>query len=94
MNSVKERGTLICALEKKSSKLAGIVIIAPFDSRASKMAAENESEIHVLSVKKYYRNNVLGKLLIKHAVDTVRCKGHSKNHTLDATKDEGLSKTI
>jgi len=42
------------------------------------MATENESEIHLLGVKKNYRNNGLGNLLIKYAVDTARCKGYSK----------------
>ena len=77
-NAVKKRGVLICALENHSSDLAGIVIVVPYDSPASQIANENESEMHLLGVKKNYRNNGLGDSLIKYAINSARSKGYHK----------------
>jgi len=74
--SVKSRGLIICAVEKKSSKLAGCVIVVPYNSFACKIAQKNESEMHLLCVDAKYRNKGLGMLLINSAIDVAK---RSKN---------------
>jgi len=63
--SVKQRGVLFSARENKTSLLAGFVIVVPFDSPASKMAKENECEMHLLGVAEAHRGNNLGNKLIQ-----------------------------
>lgn len=76
--SLKNRGIIICAVEKRSLALAGIVIIVSSNSPACKIAQENESEMHLLCVKSNYRNKGLGKLLINSAIDTAAQNGNKK----------------
>ena len=76
--SLKNRGIIICAVEKRSLALAGSVIVVSADSPACKIAQENESEMHLLCVKSNYRNKGLGKLLINAAIDTAAQNGNKK----------------
>jgi len=76
--SVKNRGVIICALEKQSLSLAGSVIIVPSNSPACQLAQENESEMHLLCVKSKYRNKGLGKLLINSAINMATQNGNTK----------------
>jgi len=77
-NEIKKRGIVICAVEKKSFSLAGVVVFVPYGSPASKLAKENESEMHLLCVNKKYRNKGIGKMLIKSVVDIAIKNGNTK----------------
>lgn len=46
--SVRVQGVLICAREKRHSKLTGIIIVVPTDSSARRLGKCYEAEIHLL----------------------------------------------
>jgi len=77
-NEIKKKGVVLCAVENQSLSLAGIVIFVPYSSPASKLAKENESEMHLLCVNKKYRNKGIGKMLIKSVVDMAIENGNTK----------------
>jgi ribosomal protein S18 acetylase RimI-like enzyme len=76
--AIKKRGTIICAVEKHSLALAGCVIVVPSDSPACYLAQKNESEMHLLCVKKKYRRKGLGALLINSAINRATVENNSK----------------
>jgi len=77
-NEIKKRGIVICAVEKQSFSLAGVVIFVSYESPASKLAKENESEMHLLCVNKKYRNKGIGKMLINSVIDIAIKNGNTK----------------
>jgi len=77
-SAVKNRGVIICALEKQSLSLAGCVVFVSSNSPACQLAKENESEMHLLCVSTKFRNEGLGKLLITSAIDMAQKNGHKK----------------
>lgn len=68
-SAVKQRGHLFSAIHTENNELAGFVILVPFNSPASKMAKENECEMHLLGVSQIYRKKGLGDQLIKSTLD-------------------------
>jgi len=77
-SAIRERGVLIAAREKQNSILAGIVIIVPADSSASRIAKGNEAEMHLLAVKQDYRRCGVGKMLVDEVLNRAKKTGYSK----------------
>jgi len=77
-SAVRKRGMLIGAREKKTLRLAGMIIVVPPDSPARRLAQNGEAEIHLLGVKPEYRRHGLGRMLVKSAIDTAKHSGYSK----------------
>ena len=77
-SSVRQRGILICARDRETSALAGMVIVVPPESEARRLAEGGEAEMHLLGVKPAYRGKGLGKRLIEAAVSKARSEGYSK----------------
>lgn len=76
--TVRNRGVLIGAREKRNAGLAGMIIIVPADSLARRLAKDNEAEIHLLGVKSEYRRHGLGRMLVEAAIDRANQNGYSK----------------
>jgi len=75
---VRNRGQLITAIEGKSKKLAGMIILVPANSPACKLAKNGEGELHLLGVRSEYRGHGLGKRLVEAALLQARQAGFSK----------------
>jgi len=76
--AVRARGTIIGAREKRSSDLAGIVIVVPPSSPARRLANDNEAEMHLLGVKPAYRGYGVGRMLVVSAIGNATQSGYSK----------------
>ena len=76
--ALEKRGIIICAIEKQSLALAGVVFVVSSKSSACQMAQDDETEMHLLCVKNKYRNNGLGKNLIKSAITMATKNGSNK----------------
>jgi len=76
--SIKDRGVILCAIEKQSRTLAGSVIFVPSNSPACKLAKKNESEMQLLCVRPEYRNKGLGTLLVNSVLNIAKQKGSNK----------------
>ncbi|MFT4763783.1 MAG: ribosomal protein S18 acetylase RimI-like enzyme [Oleispira sp.] len=66
--AIRSRGKIITASNVIQQSLAGLVIMVPPTSSARKLAKEDEVEVHLLAVKKDYRNNNLGHRLISELI--------------------------
>lgn len=77
-SKVRQRGTLICARDRETSTLAGMVIVVPPGSEARRLAEDNEAEMHLLGVKLDYRGRGLGKRLIEAAIFKAKSEGYSR----------------
>jgi len=77
-SAVRERGILITAREKQKLLLAGMVIMVPAESPASRIAQGNEVEMHLLAVKQDYRRCGLGKMLVDEVLKKAKKSGYSK----------------
>ncbi len=77
-SAVRNRGTLIGARHNRDSKLAGFVIVVPYDSPARRLAGENEGEVHLLGVSPEVRGQGVGGRLIEAGIDKARHMGWSK----------------
>jgi len=77
-SAVRKRGVLIGARVKKTSVLAGVVIVVPPDSPARRFAGKNEAEMHLLAVKPEHRRYGLGRLLVEEAIDRAKQCGYSR----------------
>ena len=76
--AVRKRGLLIGARESLHSRLAGIIILVPPDSPARHLAKAGEAELHLLGVKREFRNLGLGRSLVEAALGQARQAGYSK----------------
>jgi ribosomal protein S18 acetylase RimI-like enzyme len=76
--AVRARGKIIVAREKKSLKFAGMVIVVPPDSPASRLAQDREAEMHLLGVKSEYRGKGLGRALVVAALHDAKQGGYAK----------------
>ena len=76
-SAVRKRGVLIGARVKKTSVLAGVVIVVPPDSPARRFTGKNEAEMHLLAVKPEHRRYGLGRLLVEEAIDRAKQCGYS-----------------
>jgi len=65
--AVKKRGTLWLAREQNSGLLAGTVILVSFDSPGRAFAQKGQAEIHLLAVRKIFRNQGVAQTLLKIA---------------------------
>lgn len=77
-SAVKQRGHMFSARHTENNELAGFVIVVPFDSPASKMAKENECEMHLLGVSQIYRKKGLGDKLVKSTLDFAKDRNFKK----------------
>ncbi len=77
-SSVRQRGILICARDRETSTLAGMVIVVPPESEARRLAEGDEAEMHLLGVKLDYRGKGLGKRLIEAALSEAGSEGCSR----------------
>jgi ribosomal protein S18 acetylase RimI-like enzyme len=76
--AIRSRGKIITASNIVQQSLAGLVIMVPPTSNARKLAKENEVEIHLLAVKKAYRNNNLGHRLLSELIHQAQNEGYKK----------------
>ena len=76
--AIRQRGLLIGARDKKSTVLAGIIILVPPESTARRLAQNNEAEIHLLGVKSEYRGHGLGRSLVTEAIIRSKQKRYQK----------------
>ncbi len=77
-SAVRQRGLLIGARDRKTSVLAGVVILVPPQSTARRLAQGNEVEMHLLGVKSDFRGYGLGKYLVTETITRAQKKGYSK----------------
>ncbi|CCK77530.1 conserved hypothetical protein [Oleispira antarctica RB-8] len=76
--TVRSRGKIITASHESHQSLAGLVIMVPPTSNARKLAKEDEVEVHLLAVKKDYRNNNLGHRLLSELILQAQNEGYNK----------------
>jgi len=76
--AIRSRGKIITASNVARQSLAGLVIMVPPTSNARKLAKEDEVEIHLLAVKKDYRNNNLGYRLLSELILQAQNEGYKK----------------
>jgi ribosomal protein S18 acetylase RimI-like enzyme len=76
--AVRARGKMIGARDKISGELAGIVIVVPPHSPASRFAGANETEMHLLAVKEEFRSRGLGMQLVSAAIEDAQASGYVK----------------
>jgi len=76
--AIRSRGKIITASNIENQNLAGLVIMVPPTSNARKLANEGEVEVHLLAVKKGYRNNSLGNKLISELILQAQDEGYNK----------------
>jgi ribosomal protein S18 acetylase RimI-like enzyme len=77
-DAIRARGKIITASPISHQSLAGIVIMVPPTSHAKKIAKEDEVEVHLLAVKKDYRNQNLGYRLISELIFQAQSEGYKK----------------
>lgn len=77
-NSVRRRGFLIGIRECQANELAGVIILVPPDSKARRLANDNESEMQLLAVKEKFRGLGCAKKLVEKIIFESKCKGHTK----------------
>jgi ribosomal protein S18 acetylase RimI-like enzyme len=66
--AVRQRGDLICAREKQTGNLAGMVVVVFSHSPSRLLAKTDECEMHLLGVLPEYRAHGLGLTLINAAI--------------------------
>ena len=76
--AIRSRGKIITASHTAHQRLAGLVIMVPPTSNARKLAKEDEVEVHLLAVKKDYRNNNLGHRLLNELILQAQSEGYKK----------------
>jgi ribosomal protein S18 acetylase RimI-like enzyme len=76
--AIRARGRIITATNVMRQSLAGLVIMVPPTSTARKLAKEDEVEVHLLAVKKDYRNNDLGNQLVSELILQAQSEGYKK----------------
>ena len=76
--AVRSRGKMITASNIENKHLAGLVIMVPPTSDACKRAKEDEVEVHLLAVKKDYRNNNLGDKLVSELIHQAKSEGYKR----------------
>lgn len=77
-NSVRDRGFLLGIRERQTNELAGVIILVQPESKARRLAKDNESEMQLLAVKEQYRRHGLAKKLVEKVILESKSKGHSK----------------
>lgn len=77
-DAIRSRGLIITASNVIRQSLAGLVIMVPPTSSARKLAKEDEVEVHLLAVKKDYRNNNVGCRLLSELVLQAQSEGYKK----------------
>ena len=77
-DAIRSRGLIITASNVIRQSLVGLVIMVPPTSSARKLAKEGEVEVHLLAVKKDYRNNNLGHRLLSELVLQAQNEGYKK----------------
>jgi ribosomal protein S18 acetylase RimI-like enzyme len=77
-SAIRSRGTIITASHADNKRLAGLVIMVPPTSNASKLAKHNEVEVHLLAVKQEYRKNSLGEQLVDELILRAMDSGYKK----------------
>lgn len=76
--AIRSRGNIITAYDAVRQSLAGLVIMVPPTSNARKLAKEDEVEVHLLAVKKNYRNNNLGYRLLSELILQAQSEGYKR----------------
>lgn len=76
--AIRSRGKIITATNTESQCLAGLVIMVPPTSDARKLAKEDEVEVHLLAVKKDFRNNNLGSKLVSELILQAQAEGYKR----------------
>ena len=76
--SVRSRGRIITASNTESKCLAGLVIMVPPSSNARKFAKDDEVEVHLLAVKKEFRNQNLGSKLVRELILKSQEEGYKR----------------
>lgn len=77
-SAIRSRGRIITASNTQNQRLAGLVIMVPPTSNARKLAKENEVEVHLLAVKKEFRNNNLGSKLVSKLILQAQEEGYKR----------------
>ncbi|MDH5545235.1 MAG: GNAT family N-acetyltransferase [Gammaproteobacteria bacterium] len=77
-DSVRKRGQIIAARSTQDQELAGLVILVHADTPAARLAKENESEIHLLCVRKGFRGQGLGRQLVSAVVELAQKANREK----------------
>lgn len=72
---VRKRGTLFACQNPEDGKLIGMVIVVPPGSAAAKLAREHECEMHLLAVAEPWRQQGIGRLLVKAALQFAQESG-------------------
>tara|TARA_R110001583_G_C5568683_1_gene401858 strand:- start:584 stop:1069 length:486 start_codon:yes stop_codon:yes gene_type:complete len=76
--AIRSRGRIITASNVENQLLAGLVIMVPPTSNARKLAKEDEVEVHLLAVKKDFRNNNLGSQLVSELILLAKAQGYKR----------------
>ena len=70
--AVRARGDVLCAWQDGSHAPAGVVIVVPSSSAASRFAGEGEAEMHLLATADECRRMGVGRALVAAAIDHAR----------------------
>ena len=76
--AVRARGDVLCAWQDGSHAPAGVVIVVPSSSAASRFAGEGEAEMHLLATADECRRMGVGRALVKAVEDWARQFGDSQ----------------
>ena len=73
--SVRARGRLLYASSERG-ELVGTVVVVPPESEASRLAQQDEAELHLLAVAAGHRGQGIGRALVDAAVTAARQAGY------------------
>jgi len=73
--AVRARGELLCAWLTEPAGLAGMVIVAPPSSPASRFASDGDAEMHLLATAPECRRMGVGRALVDAAMEHARDAG-------------------
>jgi ribosomal protein S18 acetylase RimI-like enzyme len=74
-DAVRARGDVLCAWLAEPPRLAGMVVVAPPSSPASRFAREGDAEMHLLATAPECRRMRVGRALVDAAMGHARAAG-------------------
>lgn len=76
--SVFDRGLIFSVKELNRNEIVGVLILVTSESKACRMAEQNEAELHLLAVESEFRGMGLGRSLVNAAINKAMDMGKVK----------------